>query len=153
VSPNTDEPTQVGQRARRPVIGVAVIIYRDHEVLLGKRRGSHGADTWSMPGGHMEFGETPEACARREVAEEVGVSVGELRPVGFTNDVFEDEDLHYVTLFFETSLVFGVPSAREPHKSYDWRWFDWHHLPEPLFLPIRHLLEAGYAPTDAHKTA
>ncbi len=48
-----------------PKIGVGVLIIRDGKLLLGRRKGSHGAATWSAPGGHLEYGETPEACARR----------------------------------------------------------------------------------------
>lgn len=39
-----------------PRIGVGVLIFRDGKLLLGKRRGSHGAGDWSAPGGHLEFG-------------------------------------------------------------------------------------------------
>ena len=53
-------------------VGVGVIIVRDGNVLLGERAGSHGAGTWALPGGHLEFGETVADCARREVLEETG---------------------------------------------------------------------------------
>ena len=40
------------------MIGVGVIVLRGGRVLLGRRRGSHGADSWALPGGHLEEGET-----------------------------------------------------------------------------------------------
>ncbi len=49
-----------------PQVGVGVLILRDGKVLLGRRKGSHGAGCWSAPGGHLEFGEAVEdaPCAK-----------------------------------------------------------------------------------------
>ena len=58
-----------------PRVGVAVVIERDGQVLLMKRKNVHGAGTWAVPGGHLEFGETPEECAVRETREEVGIAI------------------------------------------------------------------------------
>jgi 8-oxo-dGTP diphosphatase len=72
-----------------PQVGVGVLIVENGRVLLGKRKGSDGAGTWSAPGGHLEFGETVEACARREVLEETGLQLQDLRLGPFTSNVFE----------------------------------------------------------------
>lgn len=47
-----------------PRVGVGVLIFRNGLLLLGKRSGSHGAGDWSAPGGHLEYGETPQQRAR-----------------------------------------------------------------------------------------
>ncbi|MEO7108781.1 MAG: NUDIX domain-containing protein [Rhodoferax sp.] len=39
------------------LVGIGVIIVRHGLVLLGQRIGSHGAGTWALPGGHLEFGD------------------------------------------------------------------------------------------------
>ena len=49
-----------------PRAGVGVVITRGDKVLLLPRKNVHGEGTWSTPGGHLEFGETLEACAVRE---------------------------------------------------------------------------------------
>jgi 8-oxo-dGTP diphosphatase len=59
----------------RPYIGVAVIVVREGRVLLGKRKNAHGAGTWQFPGGHLEYGESIESCARRELFEETGLTI------------------------------------------------------------------------------
>ena len=79
-------------------VGVAVIIMRQNTILLGERIGSHGANTWATPGGHLEFGESVEQCAIREVFEETGLNVSKITKLDFTNDIFSAENKHYITL-------------------------------------------------------
>ena len=64
---------------RSPRVGVGVIVIKEVKVLLGKRKNSHGHGSWSFCGGHLEFGEGIEECARREAFEEAGISIKNLR--------------------------------------------------------------------------
>ena len=122
----------------RPLIGVATLIIRDSKLLLGKRKGAHGAGNWACPGGHLEFGESIEACAAREVLEETGLVIRNIQRVAFTNDIFVDEGKHYVTLFVMADAD-GEPRVLEPEKCEGWAWFGWDALPEPLFMPLENL--------------
>ena len=122
-------------------VGVAAVILREGRVLLGERIGSHGAHTWATPGGHLELGESIEECAKRETLEETGLSVDSFTKLGFTNDVFEKEGKHYVTLFVVASCSSGEPEVKEPDKCKQWQWFELDQLPEPLFLPLTNLLK------------
>jgi 8-oxo-dGTP diphosphatase len=128
----------------RPRVGVAVIVQKEGQVLLGQRLGAHGAGSWQFPGGHLEYGESLELCAAREVMEETGLVVRGIRPVTFTNDIFAAEGKHYVTLYMLADYDGGTPEVREPHKCVCWEWFSWDALPRPLFLPIENLLRAGF---------
>ena len=130
----------------RPQIGIAVIIRKGNKVLLGMRKGSHGSGAWSFPGGHLEFGEQIEVCAEREAQEETGALVLVVRRGPFTNDIFDEEHRHYVTLFVVADYVSGDIETREPEKCERWEWFDWKDLPRPLFLPIQNLLKTGFDP-------
>lgn len=60
---------------RNPVPAAGVILARDGEVLLVRRRYAPRAGAWCLPAGFMEYGETPEHCARRELYEETGLRV------------------------------------------------------------------------------
>ena len=126
---------------RRPHIGVGVMVWNDDRLLLGKRISAHSENSWQFPGGHLEFGETVEACAGREVEEEAGIKIRNIKPGGFTNDVFIDADKHYVTLFVTSEYDSGELTVMEPDKCEQWQWFQWNRLPEPLFLPIRNFLK------------
>lgn len=127
-------------------VGVSVIVIRDNKVLLGKRKGSHGTGTWAFPGGHLEFGETPEQTAKRELFEETGLTAEHVVRGPYTNDIMSEEGKHYITLVTIVQNAMGEPQVKEPQKCESWEWFAWNDLPQPLFLPIKHLLEEGYSP-------
>ncbi|HSB74589.1 MAG TPA: NUDIX hydrolase [Terriglobales bacterium] len=134
------------QKAERPGVGVGVIIVREGRVLMGRRKGSHGHGSWSFPGGHLEFGESVEDCARREVLEETGVKIGTTRPGPYTNDIFESEHKHYVTVYVVADHHAGEAHLLEPGKCERWDWFEWGALPQPLFPPVQNLLRRGFHP-------
>lgn len=127
-----------------PKIGVGVIVTKNQKILLGKRRSSLGAGCWQFPGGHLEFNESVETCAKREVSEETGLTIQNIRLGPFTNDIFEPEGKHYVTLFVIAEHAQGVAQVTEPQKCERWEWFDWDNLPQPLFLPIENLIMQGF---------
>ena len=128
----------------RPLIGVAVIVVKGNRVLLGKRKGAHGTGTWAFPGGHLEFNESIEDCALREVYEETGLQVKNLRFGPYTNDIFPAEKKHYVTLFVIADHAYGEPQVKEPHKCERWEWSEWPPELQPQFLPILNLLKRDF---------
>jgi 8-oxo-dGTP diphosphatase len=132
-----------------PQVGVGVIIVRDGKVLLGLRRGSHGAGAWALPGGHLEWGESVESCARREVKEETGLHLGVVSQGPYTNDVMAAEGKHYVTCFVESTALAGEAQVLEPAKCERWAWFAWSAMPEKLFQPLKTLARSGYVPKNA----
>ncbi len=129
-----------------PKVGIGVIIVYKNKVLLGKRIGRHGTDTWCFPGGHLEFMESVEECAKRETLEETGLEVFDIQPLTFTNDIFSETNKHYVTLFVTTQSKTEKVELKEPEKFATWNWFEWDNLPQPLFLPIQNLLRFGIKP-------
>ena len=132
--------------SEKPQVGTAIIITKDDKVLLMKRKGSHSPDTWSTPGGHLDFGETLEGCAAREAKEEVGVDVVDVRFRAVTNDVFEETGRHYVTVWMEGKAS-GDPVIAAEREVEEIGWFDWDALPQPLFLPLENLVkENSYPP-------
>ena len=131
--------------AARPALGVGVIVVRGGDVLFGLRRGSHGAGSWSFPGGHVDGDESVEGCALRELEEETGLQAVDPRRVGETEDVFR-EGLRYRTLFVRVDWSGGEPHLREPEACERWCWCAWDDAPEPLFLPVASLRATGFRP-------
>ncbi len=114
-------------------------------VLFGYRLSKHGNGTWAPPGGHLEFGETPEQCAARELIEETNIYLkpNDFRIIGITNDIFPDK--HYITIHCHAKLpVFRTAYVKEPDKCSGWYWMNAEYMlkkhQENLFLPARNLL-------------
>jgi 8-oxo-dGTP diphosphatase len=129
-----------------PRVGVGVIVTKDERVLLIKRKGVHGQGTWSTPGGHLEYGESPEQCAVRETKEETGIDIINVRALGYTNDVFEASGLHYITLWMAGEHSSGRATVAAPYEASEVGWYAWDALPEPLFLPLRNLIRGESYP-------
>lgn len=124
-----------------------MFVCRGDRVLLGRRRGAHGAGEWSLPGGKLDLWETPTECAVREVKEETGLDVTNLRAGPFTDDPFPEEGLHFVTLYFRADAPTGEPELLEPRKCEGWHWFPLNALPSPLFCGVEDVLASGFDPT------
>ena len=118
-----------------PRIGVACIVWKDGKFLMGKRKGSHAPDTWSIPGGHLEYGESFEGAAAREVLEETNLNVKDIQFLALTNDFMPDENKHYITIWMEAEWESGEPTVVEPDKWIDQQWRTFSDMPEPLFEP------------------
>lgn len=132
-----------------PRIGIAVLIKNDQgHLLLGRRRQSHGEATWGPPGGHLEFGETPEEGAKREAREETGITLSSVRFLGITHDFFDTEQKHYVSLFMEGQTSEAAQNL-EPHKCEGWSWFSLDNLPFPLFRPLLNYLTGNIYKTSS----
>ena len=127
-----------------------MIITRGSEVLLVRRHNVHGTGTWSTPGGHVDFGESPEQCAAREALEETGVHIAEVRFRALTNDVFREQGRHYITLWFESRYVSGEAVVAAPDEISQIGWFPWASLPTPLFLCFENLLAGNCYPRPAN---
>jgi 8-oxo-dGTP diphosphatase len=118
-----------------PRVGIGIFVFKNGKFLMGCRKGSHGDGSWSIPGGHLEFGETIEQGAEREVLEETGLQIKNINIAGITNDIFSVEDKHYITIWVTSEWKKGKPTIKEPDKFLDLEWRNFETLPENLFLP------------------
>lgn len=142
-----------------PRVGVSVIVRRGFgkgtQVLVGKRKGAHGAGEWSVVGGHLRAGEGIVECAVREVGEETGIVLDPrlVRVMRFYCHSLPPpvEWGSYITVW----CVVDVPddaeaTIAEPEKCEEWRWVTQDQgIPTPRFRPVRSLLGAGINPWES----
>jgi 8-oxo-dGTP diphosphatase len=131
-----------------PRIGVGVIVRKDGKVLLGRRKGAHGEGSWQFPGGKLDKWESVAECAKRETREECGIEITNVRRLTFTEDHFNDDDKHFITLYVVSDWLSGEPQVQEPDKQESLGWYAWDELPQPLFLPIQNLVAQNLNPFD-----
>lgn len=119
----------------RPKVGIGVIIQNSKkEILIGKRKGSH-SPYFSIPGGHLENGETFEAAAKKEVFEETGLRISNPKVIGVTNNMktFQNEGKHYISVNLYTNEFEGEPEVKEKEKCASWEWYSPNEIPMPHF--------------------
>jgi len=137
-------------------VGVGVLVQdplHPGYIFAGKRKGSHGAGTLALPGGHLEMYESWQECASREVKEEMGLHIHEIRLAYVTNDPMPAEDKHYVTIFMTAKCAEETqrPQNMEPHKCEGWNSYSLKDLKgllqegtsseTSLFGPLKQLVE------------
>lgn len=107
-----------------PRPGVSAAVFRDGRVLLAQRAKPPLQGVWSLPGGHIEPGETARAAARRELAEETGV-MAELKGIADVVDVILRDEAgglraHYVLTVFYGTWLEGEPRAGGDCQGVQW---------------------------------
>lgn len=131
---------RIMEKEKRPKGGIAVMVVKDGRVLLGKRRGAHGAGDYAFPGGKLEWWESFEECAKREVREETGMLIQNVRFLRLLNFKFYDQ--HFVDVGLLADWESGTPKVMEPEKCEGWEWYDIEQIPAPLFRGCISCIEA-----------
>ncbi len=115
-----------------PMVGIGATIFKDGKILLGKRKGSHGEGEYASPGGHLDYMETIEECAKRETFEETGIEIRNVR-FQFLANVRKYKPKHYIHIGVIADYKCGKVQVREPEKCEAWNWYVLDKLPKPLF--------------------
>jgi ADP-ribose pyrophosphatase YjhB (NUDIX family) len=99
----------------RPWVGIGVLAFRDHDVLLIRRGRPPRLGEWSLPGGAQRLGERAEECARRELREEAGIEVGPLELLAVVDAITPGENgaprFHYTIIDYVARWESGTPRA------------------------------------------
>jgi ADP-ribose pyrophosphatase YjhB (NUDIX family) len=103
-----------------PRAAASAAVFRDRQVLLVERGKGALAGLWSLPGGHIEPGETAAAAALREVAEETGVAA-ELLGLADVRDIIRRDQAGLVLAHYVIAVYYGLWRAGEPVAASDSR--------------------------------
>jgi 8-oxo-dGTP diphosphatase len=127
--------------------GVHVLLERDDgRVLLMRRAGTGFFDgLYSLPGGHVEEGESLAATAVREMREELGIELAEAGLV-VLGVVHRRSDTNRIDFFLQAADWSGEPVIAEPDKCDGLVWCVRDALPEAIVPYIRDALQAEGGP-------
>lgn len=113
-----------------PRPGVSAAIFRDGKVLLGQRAKPPLQGVWSLPGGHIEPGETAAAAAQREVLEETGICA-EIKDIAGVADVILHRDDGSLRAHYVLTVFYGIWLSGEAVPDSDCQGVQW---ADPLAL-------------------
>lgn len=124
-------------------VGVGALIFKDKKILIGKR-GSKARDDvglWEFPGGGVDFGETFEGAIRREVMEEFGVQIGNLKFLRVIEQIQDGK--HWVGISYTADWVSGEARPLEEDKFSEFKWATIKEIEKlDLTIPCAQNLEA-----------
>jgi 8-oxo-dGTP diphosphatase len=107
---------------KTPLLTTDCVIFDDKaRVLLIRRRNEPFKGAFALPGGFVDIGETVDEACRREVLEETGLKVDELKLVGVYSDPARDPRGHTVSAAYVTMLS----QAQQPRPGSDAATVEW----------------------------
>jgi ADP-ribose pyrophosphatase YjhB (NUDIX family) len=121
---------------RNPFPTTDVVVLRAGRVLLIRRR--NPPEGWALPGGFVDYGESAQAAAARELKEETGLEVATLRLLGVYSAPGRDPRFHTLTVVYLADAT-GEPAAGD--DAADVRWFALTALPEQIAFDHRQIIE------------
>jgi 8-oxo-dGTP diphosphatase len=125
----------------RPIVGIGVVVLKGDSVLLVRRGKPPNMGSWTLPGGAQELAETTEQAARRELAEETGVTVGKLHLAATVDNIRRDAagrvQFHYTIIDYAAAWLDGEPVAGSD-------------VSEAVWAPLDRLAEYGLW-SEAHR--
>jgi 8-oxo-dGTP diphosphatase len=135
------------ENKKRVGAGFGVIIERDGKILMGRRHPDpdkadsafRSAGEWSLPGGKLEWGESFEDGAIREVKEETGINIK--NPIVNSVHNCKNEHAHFMTIGMSAIEWTGEASVMEPDEIVEWKWVDINTIPQPQYFPSIEVIE------------
>lgn len=99
----------------------AIILNNDKKILALRRSETHPykPHSWDLPGGDLDFGEDPTKGILREIKEEVGLEVEEIKPFDTHGHITSDGN-HWITIAYSAQYIKGDIVLSYEHDKFEW---------------------------------
>jgi len=112
-------------------ISVGILIFKGDDILFGRAKNKEGKTRYILPVGHLEYMESFSGCANREIAEECGIEIEDIK-FHFVSDTDNYKPKHYVHIGLIAKWKSGIPEVLEPNGVEAWEWISRNDLPTEL---------------------
>lgn len=126
------------KKPKSPILTVDGIIFKSGKVLLVKQAHYPFIGSWVIPGGHVEYGERVEEAIKREMKEELGVSVKIKKLFGVYSDPKRDPRYHTASAVY--LLEKGKGKIYLNKESSEFKYFSLKNLPKKIGFDHREIL-------------
>ena len=124
---------------QQPIGVTIIVINKQNQILLGKRKNGYKPGTFGLPGGRVDVGEPLVQAGLRELTEEVGIISQNLEYIGLVRETQTEYD--FVHFGFVCTDWQGSIENCEPEKCEGWEWYDLKNLPQPLLRGHQGIIE------------
>ena len=135
--PHCGTPVEV---YRNPFPTVDVVIFRNREVLMIERK--NDPPGWALPGGFVDYGESAETAAARELEEEAGLHLTSLSLLGVYSAPGRDPRFHTLTVVYVAAADGGIRAGDDAVSA---RWWPVTALPEKIAFDHRQIIHDALA--------
>ncbi|MGH7597007.1 MAG: NUDIX domain-containing protein [bacterium] len=125
---------------QNPVPAAAVILQQNRRILLVKRKFEPRVGAWSLPAGFIEWGESPEQTAIREVQEETGLNIAAPSLYGVYRGR-DYPDYEILLVVYRGEILSG--ELRPGDDASEAQWFDLARLPENIAFQLHRNILTG----------
>lgn len=126
------------KKRKSPILTVDGIVLEKRKVLLVKRNHFPFVGSWTLPGGHVDYGETVEKAVKREMKEELGVPVKIKKLFGVYSDPKRDPRYHTCSAVYLLDKAEGKIRLNE--EASEFRFFSLKNLPKNIGFDHRKIL-------------
>ena len=128
-------------------VTVGAVIFKGNKILFGKSINPKGETKYILPVGHLEYMESFKECAKREIKEECGIEIKNIK-FQFVSNTDDYKPTHYIHIGLTAEWKSGTPEVLEEGWIKEWIWIEKDNIPTNLSkgtdLTIKALEERKY---------
>lgn len=122
-------------------ISVGIVVFKEDSILFGRAHNKEGKRKYILPVGHLEYMESFTNCAKRELAEECGIEIENIK-FHFISNTDNYKPTHFVHVGLIADWKSGEPEVLEQGGIEAWEWIDRNNLPKDLSVGAAVTLKA-----------